>query len=399
MIQHVKTVGAAAASGPLVLPLALRHIRRNLSRSLFLVVGIGLLVYVYLLSGSYMGRATGLALKDVAAPPLPADMVFLKNAGNFISGSKALKAWAEVNSFEELYIWETETSVGQVRTAALVTDGSMLRQRMTLAAGQWFSDAKQVLLPAGLAQAAGLGVGDSFHLLRYSSGRAVATELTVIGLYQISDLLLNGPILAPGALGLQGPTQGNTIISDVRAGRSVSTAARKTANYLEADRVITQEAAREYAARLISGSFSTTRQAVFLTFILGGLGILNIKLLAFLQRKRKMGILKAVGLDNVEMVSLLLLEGLILFLVGATVGATAAAITVEVLNRTAAEPYAISAFQLVLAIVLAMLVFLMAAWLPARLCQKATVDQLLHNRRVYVNPNPSCAQCGRCGGF
>jgi hypothetical protein len=44
-------------------------------------------------------------------------------------------------------------------------------------------------------------------------------------------------------------------------------------------------------------------------------------------------------------------------------------------------------------------VFTAATWLPVTLSSRATVDQLLHNRRVYLNPNLSCAQCGRCGGF
>jgi hypothetical protein len=44
-------------------------------------------------------------------------------------------------------------------------------------------------------------------------------------------------------------------------------------------------------------------------------------------------------------------------------------------------------------------VFYLGSLIPATISRQAPVAALLFNRRVYLNGNPSCARCGRCGGF
>jgi hypothetical protein len=51
------------------------------------------------------------------------------------------------------------------------------------------------------------------------------------------------------------------------------------------------------------------------------------------------------------------------------------------------------------AVILAIGVFYLGSLIPATISRQAPVDALLFNRRVYLNGNPSCARCGRCGGF
>jgi hypothetical protein len=55
--------------------------------------------------------------------------------------------------------------------------------------------------------------------------------------------------------------------------------------------------------------------------------------------------------------------------------------------------------SIIWAAVFSLVVFYLGSFIPATICRQAPVNALLFNRRVYLNGNPSCAQCGRCGGF
>jgi ABC-type antimicrobial peptide transport system permease subunit len=51
------------------------------------------------------------------------------------------------------------------------------------------------------------------------------------------------------------------------------------------------------------------------------------------------------------------------------------------------------------AVITGILTMAAGVWMPLQLIKNANCDQLLNNRPVYVISNPSCANCGLCGGI
>jgi predicted lysophospholipase L1 biosynthesis ABC-type transport system permease subunit len=115
---------------------------------------------------------------------------------------------------------------------------------------------------------------------------------------------------------------------------------------------------------------------------------------SFLGRKRSLGILKVIGATKSDFVRLLVIECGYLGMVGIPAGLLYGAI----LNRFALRaPIPISAVPI--SSTLGILALCVGAFLPLKLLRNATCDQLLNNKAVYAISNPSCAECGLCGGF
>lgn len=115
---------------------------------------------------------------------------------------------------------------------------------------------------------------------------------------------------------------------------------------------------------------------------------------SFLGRKRALGILKVIGATRSDFTRLMLVECGYLGLAGIPLGLFFGV----ALNRFAlGTPVPISAVPI--SLTLGVLALCLGAFLPQRLLRNATCDQLLNNKAVYAISNPSCAECGLCGGF
>jgi len=132
----------------------------------------------------------------------------------------------------------------------------------------------------------------------------------------------------------------------------------------------------------VGGVFSPVRALLLIIFAFAALGVLNVMLLIFLQRKRQFGVLKAVGAEDRELQIMLLLEGLLMALAGVASGLLLAAGMVYTLNRFTLDRYVLRPVAVLVGLLLALLVFYFGAWLPVNLLRRATVDQLLRNRRL-----------------
>lgn len=124
-------------------------------------------------------------------------------------------------------------------------------------------------------------------------------------------------------------------------------------------------------------------------------GIACVLSVNFVGRKKSLGILKTLGGTTRDLTRLLALEaaytaafGLPLGLLGGSV------ITTAYLGTQAVSPWCF-----VVSIVFGLLSLASGVYLPVRLVRNASCAQLLLNRSVYAFSNPSCAQCGLCGGF
>lgn len=115
---------------------------------------------------------------------------------------------------------------------------------------------------------------------------------------------------------------------------------------------------------------------------------------SFLGRKRALGILKVIGATRPDLRRLVLAECWYLGYAGIPVGLV---IGFALCKLGLSAPVPAAAFPA--SAVMGALALAGGALLPLRLTRNATCDQLLNNKAIYAFSNPSCAQCGLCGGF
>ncbi len=135
--------------------------------------------------------------------------------------------------------------------------------------------------------------------------------------------------------------------------------------------------------------------ASFLVLLAASFGVSCVLTAAFLGRKRALGILKVLGATKRDYARLMMLEGLCLggpgIVFGFPLGVWAA--------RFGFGKVMAGTWGFVAAFVFGLATIILGVYLPLRLVRNATCDQLLHNKPVYAVSNPSCAECGLCGGF
>jgi putative ABC transport system permease protein len=163
--------------------------------------------------------------------------------------------------------------------------------------------------------------------------------------------------------------------------------------------VITYDTPRVLAGDLSRRAWSPVLTVMGLVVTLAGAGLFNLMLISFLRRKRHLGMLRALGMDSSELGLLLILEAGLMSALGLFAGWGLAAALIWQLNRFHEPALHLVPGAFAVSAVLAAGILVLGSFIPVTLSRRATVDQLLYNRRVYLSPNPSCAQCGRCGGF
>ncbi len=124
-------------------------------------------------------------------------------------------------------------------------------------------------------------------------------------------------------------------------------------------------------------------------------GISCVLSVAFVGRKKSLGILKTLGGTTRDLSRLLTLEAVYMSALGFPAGiAGGLVMTSFYLGAQAVSPWCF-----VVSILFGVLSLALGVYLPIRLVRNASCAQLLLMRPVYAFSNPSCAKCGLCGGF
>lgn len=159
--------------------------------------------------------------------------------------------------------------------------------------------------------------------------------------------------------------------------------------------VITGDSGRRMLEKAARTALAPWQVCSFLVLLAASVGVSCVLTASFLGRKRALGILKVLGATHRDYTHLMLVEGMCLggpgILLGFPLGFWASHLGFgRVMAGTGG---------LLVAAVVGLLTVLLGVYLPLRLVRNATCDQLLNNKPVYAMSNPSCAQCGLCGGF
>jgi len=384
-----------------------RQIRRYASVTpIYLPLAAGMTVYLLMAASS---RGLALDVSSRTRPmDLPSDVVILEARTTPGSTLGDLEWTASVERCEVFRRWSARTSVGE-RWVLGLAPGS----------GLWPTPAQgvrpgpgEVLVPVSLtAGTVDIRPGDIVEVGRMTAYGFTARRYAVSGFFEDSDDLFHGALVLPledlvSLLAWLGPAAG---VSDdgettgvalwARTGDTPAELAESVKDLFTGATFLRRTSAAERAYRAVGGFLSPQRLLLTVVFILTGLGVFNVMLLTLLQRKVQLGVVKALGADDDEVFFLLILEGGLTAASGTLLGLAAGSILVQALNRVSETTLALAPSSVVLALVLALLSFYLASWLPATLCRRATPIQLMAGRRLYLDPRSTCAQCGRCGGF
>ena len=405
---HPRNLAKMARLTPLYFPLAVRSVRRRLLRNLLVGLALGAGIIVYLgLAASFHGTAVNTSRRTEPLV-LPADVLAFGIDRPDSQPVDSLKWVAPAGAFETFDRWQASTSLGTLWVVGL-REGSRL----------WSGDGLpslplpgEVLVPAAVAKAGKVALGDGVKVGEQARSGFVGVTFTVAGFIEgpaaadallgnavvmrLDDLLalrsggvLPGePLPAPNAVAVWERQPGD---NDRLLGRVTDLFPRASVWWSDLP------ATRALAA---AGGFLSPGRVILATvFVLAGLGVFNVMLLSLLQRKVQLGVVKALGAEDDEVFLLLLLEGVFMAAGGAFLGVLGGSFLVSFLDRASEVPLFLSGSDFIWALVLAVVSFYLAAWLPATLCRRASPIQLMAGRRLYVNPRSTCAQCGRCGGF
>jgi putative ABC transport system permease protein len=137
--------------------------------------------------------------------------------------------------------------------------------------------------------------------------------------------------------------------------------------------VYTNEEYKKWIMDLINGFFALSYMQMAVSIIIAALGIVNALMISVAERKRELGVLRAIGGLRGQIRKMILLEAAAIAVVGVAIGAIAGFLNTWFIVRTMAMmvggwtiPFSFSPVMVLVALPLAIGIALIAAWWPAR---------------------------------
>jgi len=380
-----------------VWPVAVRHIKRERLKTILFSLCVATSVCIYMLFSAFAAATTKTALSGVEGLALPAGIIVV--AGPLMDEQvREVDRSPDIDLLEKGYWLDALSQGGRMPLTGLDPKARTLGRMGQVVWGRMPARPGEMAVPESLGLA---GPVEGFIVRRVGPGGALLERaFSVVGAYRPLSAVATCLVTTDqDARALSEGLQPNALFGFVDEGTALRELELRTQRILPEAKVYTAASPSAQVTSLVARVLSPSTLATSFVFALGGLGMFNLQLLSFLRRKREIGILRALGMDAREAGVLLFLEGFTLAVTGTALGSIAAYLVIRQVGP--ALPYAlvIGPWAPVRAALYSILVFVAATWIPVALSARATVDQLLYNRRVYLNPNLSCANCGRCGGF
>ncbi len=325
--------------------MAFRNIFRNVRRSLLTLFIIILAITMLVISSSYIGGMFNNILDES-----------IKFSGHVrITGqdyemsekkmtlSSGIPDYLLVKTVLQNKVATIRNVVGRIKFGALLyydnqskqssgygieqDDSKVLRLNTRLIQGRLFDskNPQEIIIGRSLAESFHLSCGDNVTLLVRTSGNSNwAQNYQVVGIYDMQNGLLNKSfyISLPSAqylLDMSGRVSEILVFGkSLNEATSLMAAIQKTR--------ITENPELKKWDKVGFGPIFTSIVSVvsgtisIILVLLAGLGIVNTMLMAIFERKTEIGLLKTMGLHNNEIVNLFLIEGLVIGLVGTTIG-------------------------------------------------------------------------------
>lgn len=137
--------------------------------------------------------------------------------------------------------------------------------------------------------------------------------------------------------------------------------------------IYTNDEYKRYILDLINGFFVLNYMQMFVAIFIAALGIINTLIISVAERKRELGVIRAIGGLRRQIRRMILLEAVAIAIIGVLTGALAGMLNTYFLVRTAASmiggytiPFYFSVPLVLLALPVVLVIALCAAWWPAR---------------------------------
>jgi putative ABC transport system permease protein len=373
-------------------PLARGNVARNPKRSA--ATASALMIGVMIVAGaSTLAASTAKSIEAFASNTLGADVVVADVAGRaFIPPdlNAEVSALPEVASVESLSWMPLRVGrpgePGAVRDMTGMSPSALGREYLvTPREGSWeaWRAGEAVAVPDVLAQAEGWQVGELLTLTGETS------EVTV-PLGVVYDSVAETSLLAASSLWQQvgpSPTAAGPVMLMANAADGVTPEALDAA---------IAEVAAPYALFAVetADEFASTRAAqaqasvnilyalVALSVVIAAIGIVNTLALSLIERRREIGLLRAVGLGRTQLAATVTLESVLLAVFGAVAGAALgtglAALLPRLLRSQGLVDLAIHWPSLGVIMVLAVVIGALAAIWPATRAARLPVLEAIH---------------------
>ena len=398
--------------------MARKNLRQAWLRNLVLALALTLAIAGDLLLGLFFTgletRAGAMAATDYQNVPMvvfaPADV----NMESWLSWSRYAGGFYGSRNYEEAatFAWrEGFTPAGRTRLMAVSFETPAFRSLAI--EGRWPFAADEVALPSPLATELDLGPGDQVPLTVAGEASSVLHRITGVFVPEALgpdrgprtirerdlDDSLNFPLLAVRPTGSEADRwPANGALITVRAADAAALE-RRMRSYLEREYPVQPALRRtslvepvfmrpdmgsEQGSLLGRQIFAPGRRALAASFVFVGTGIFVILLIAFIERKRELAVLKTVGMNNNMVLNMVLLE---LGAVAAVALALGSGLALGVGNVVAqaveyVPPPTVGAW--LWAFVHTAAVLGLATILPVSMMRLASVQQLLQNERLYL---------------
>lgn len=318
-----------------------RHKRRTITILISIVLVLGLMMFydglivgfeqaiygnaIKVYGGNIQIHAPGYQAKSDSTPlmPLDGDTAIVEAARKqpaVVSASRRINTSGLVSSSEGAFPVgitgiepEVEASVSVI--AQNIKEGRFLKA----------DDGDMIVIGKGMAEALNIQVGDRIGLAGRSQHEQMRSRtMTVVGIYSLGMAELEKRTVymslteAQNLYGLAGQVTEVTLVLQ-RIGQEPEVMAPLKAQFANAEIVSWETSFPEMQAALTGKSGAMDVMGIFI-YLISGIGIFNLLMMAVYERTREIGMLGALGLRPAQIGMLFVLEGLMIGFVGIVLG-------------------------------------------------------------------------------
>ena len=320
-----------------------RNWRRTLIASVAIVLGLILLIFmdalmkgsdqaifgnaVRLYGGNVQIHAPGFRDKASRLPLIPledADMVveIVRNQPEVIAVSRRINTGGMVSSREGAYPVSI-TAIQPENEAAI----SLVAENITQGRFLTADDGDNILIGQEMANLLNVGVGDRIVLLGKRKDESMRQRsMTVVGIFNLGLgdaekglVYINLPT-AQTLYNLR-DQETEVAISLAQVGQENALISNLKPDLLDYE-VDSFDTLRPEIREILAQKSAFIAIFGFIVLFMAGIGVLNLMLMAVYERTREMGVLAALGMKGRQLMSLFLLEGMFIGVIGAVIGCT-----------------------------------------------------------------------------
>jgi putative ABC transport system permease protein len=248
-------------------------------------------------------------------------------------------------------------------------------------AGGWSDlDANGILMSSDKAERDGLAVGDPVSVVFLDGS---TKTLTLVGLFDSEDfgnLIVSRDLFA----GQTNDIFDVQVLVQSASGTSTEqaeAAIRTVTDQYPTSKVQTREEFIDDQSEQVDGFLNFIYALLLMSVFIAVLGIVITLLLSVYERRRELGLMRAVGMTRPQVRSSIRWEAVVTALIGAMMGTGLGLalgwIVVKALEDDGLNTFSVSIRSIAVFVVLAMIVAVIAAWLPARRAAKADILQAI----------------------